>query len=285
MEDRFIDQSLSHPRSVSLRSAVIGLLLSAIVSLWGQYAADHLGYNNLTYGQLPTCLLLPLLLLVLGPNLVLRHLTPQRALTTSEVLVIFSMGLIGSMVPNWAMARYLIAIITAPHYFASPENQWREKFFAALPDWLVLSDEQGAATTFFEGLSGRQSIPWSAWIPPLFWWFSFFGGLLLVGACLVVILRKQWVEYERLQFPLGQVALHLVGADAETTQGTWPAFFRTRIFRVGLGVVLGIMAWNCIAYWGVMPRIPIMYPDGFDLVLGRSFPPIAIRFDLYALCF
>ena len=57
------------------------------------------------------------------------------------------------------MIRYLLAIITVPHYFASSENQWAEMFFAYLPEWAVLSDARGAARDFYEGLTPGQSIP------------------------------------------------------------------------------------------------------------------------------
>ncbi|MBI4551080.1 MAG: hypothetical protein HY710_02335 [Candidatus Latescibacteria bacterium] len=273
----------NHAAPISLRAAVIGLLLSAVVSFWGQYAADQLGYDP-TFAQLPSCLLLPFFLLVLGPNLILQSFAQRRALTRSELLVIFSMGLIASMVPDRGMTRYLIAVITAPYYFASPENQWAEKFFAYLPDWVVLSNKKGAARGFFEGLPAHQSIPWADWMTPLFWWGSLIAALMFAGACLVIMLRKQWVEHERLQFPLGKVSLHLMGTDQDPHRPGEPAFFRTRMFRIGLGLTLCVMVWNCLSYWELWPHFPIMGPDSINLTIERSFPAIPIRLNLSILC-
>ena len=65
-------------------------------------------------------------------------------------------------------------------------------------------------TWFFEGLPEGEKIPWGAWAIPLFWWLSFVAVLFFVLFCIVVILRKQWVEKERLIFPLAQVPLQMV---------------------------------------------------------------------------
>lgn len=277
--------SLDQSQPVSLRAAVIGLGLSVVVSLWAQYGADRLGYLFMTYTQLPSCLLLPFLLLVVVPNLIGGRLVPRWSLTPSELLVVFSMGLVASMVPDWGITKYLIAVITVPYYFASPENRWAETFFARLPDWLVLSDAGGAARGFYEGLSANQPIPWGAWFIPLFWWLSFMGALLLVGACLVVMIRKQWVEHERLRFPLGEVSLRLIGT-AHTSQVPHEVrAFHTRTFHIGFIVTLLVMVWNCASYWGVWSHVPITGSDTFNLVIERSFPAIPIRLNVYALCF
>ena len=62
-------------------------------------------------------------------------------------------------------------------------------------------------TWFYEGLPSGQTIPWSAWVSPLFWWMSFIGALLVVCFCTVVVLRRQWIDRERIVFPLAQVLL------------------------------------------------------------------------------
>ena len=114
-----------------MRTVLIGLIFSVLVSLWGQYASGQMNYHYITRTQIPLCLLAPFLLLILFPNLLLRLKSTSHALTTSELITIFCMGLMSSTVPDWGMVRYLISLITAPNYFASPENQWAESFFEA----------------------------------------------------------------------------------------------------------------------------------------------------------
>ena len=269
---------------VSLRAGLIGLILSAVVSFWGQYAADHLGYNYMTYAQMPSALLLPFLVLIMGPYLVLKATAPRHAFTLSELIVIFAMGLIGSMVPDWGMTRYLVAVITAPHYFAGPENQWAEKFFDTLPSWLVLTDTE-AVRMFFEGRGAGQAIPWGAWLAPLVWWLSCIAALMWSGACLVVILRKQWVEYERLRFPLGEVAMNLMQTESVSGDPASAPMTRTPLFRIGLFLGLGATIWNIGSYWNLVAPIPIMGPDVFELQFAPSFPGLPIRLNIFTLCF
>ena len=60
-------------------------------------------------------------------------------------------------------------------------------------------------TWFFEGLPPGQAVPWGEWILPLFWWLSFIGAAACVSICLAVLLRRQWVDHERLVYPLANV--------------------------------------------------------------------------------
>ena len=270
-------------KPISLKTAVLGLTFACCVAFWGQHASAQLNYNYLTFPQMPLCLVIPFLALVLLPNVLIRSIAPRAALTRSELLVIFAMGMIAAMVPDWGMVRYLISLITAPHYFASPENQWEAHFFAYLPEWAVIPNDKGQVSDFFAGRPSGAPIPWRDWVVPLFWWMSALSALLFIGACLVVIFRKQWVEHERLRFPMGEVILRLLDTE-EGTPGRWPALFGNRLFLVGFLASLSIMAWNIIGFWGVLPHIPLPGPV-FNVVIDPAFPPVAIRLVPYVLCF
>ena len=272
-------ESLSKP--ILMRTVLIGLLFSVIVSLWGQYASAQLNYSYITRTQIPLCLLAPFILLILFPNLLLRIRNASDSLTTPELVTIFCMGLISSTVPDWGMVRYLVSLIAAPNYFASPENQWAERFYEFLPQWLVLSNENGEVSDFFGGLPSDRSIPWHAWMLPLFWWLSAMGVLLFVGACIIVMLRKQWVEHERLRFPMGEVVLRLIETDDNGS--SVPCLYRNRIFQTGFAITFSIMIWNCIAFCEILPRITIN--PTLSLIIDPNFPPVNIRLAPYVLCF
>lgn len=267
---------------IALRTALIGLAFSVVVSFWGQYASAQTSYNYITFPQMPLCLVLPYLLFILIPNLLLRLKSSSTALSTSELIVIFCMGLIAATVPDWGMVRYLVSLIIAPNYYASPENQWAERFFEYLPAWLVLPNDHREVSYFFAGLPSGGAIPWRVWVTPLFWWFSALGTILFVGACLVVIMRRQWVEHERLRFPMGEVILRLV--ESEEGSSRIPKLYRNRAFHTGFIITFAIMIWNCISYWEVVPRIPIPNPPT-TMILDPAFPPINLRLVPYVLCF
>ncbi|SVD34221.1 uncharacterized protein METZ01_LOCUS387075, partial [marine metagenome] len=64
-----------------------------VVSFWGQYDSAQTSYNYITFPQMPLCLVLPYLLFILIPNLLLRLKSSSTALSTSELIVVFCMGL------------------------------------------------------------------------------------------------------------------------------------------------------------------------------------------------
>ena len=130
-------------------------------------------------------------------------------------------------------------------------------------------------TWFFEGLPFGEEVPWAALLDalamPLFWWLSFIFPLYFVCFTLVVILRRQWVERERLAYPLMQVPQVLVeGADGAAL----PAAMRNRLFWIGAAVPLSIALWNIVGFfYHFFPRIEWQYP----IQIAHGFPSINVR--------
>ena len=115
---------------------------------------------------------------------------------------------------------------------------------------------------FFEGLPLGEPVPWAAllhaWAMPLAWWLTFIWTLYFVSFCMVVVMRKQWVERERLSFPLMQVPQALV----EDLGGLarFPPLFRRRLFWAGAAIPFAIILWNVAGYFlHYLPAIPHQY--------------------------
>ena len=99
-------------------------------------------------------------------------------------------------------------IITAIFYFASPENQWVEKLFPHFPDRNILVNDGNGNKMLYEGVAkAGQSIPYADWVEPLIWWCIFLLALYMAMVSIAVILRRQWMERERLAYPVAQVGL------------------------------------------------------------------------------
>lgn len=234
----------------------------------------------MTLAHLPMAAFLPFLIVLLGGALV--HRVGKGTLAAREVAVILSMLLIATTIPGKAFSSYFLALISAPYYFASPENRWVENFYQYLPHWLMVSNEGEAVRGFYEGLSTGQSIPWTDWITPMLWWASFLGALFMVGASIITILRKQWVENERLVFPLARVPLEMVRT---ADRGALPLFLKKKLFWIGFGLIFSIIGWNIVGYFILAPKIPIGAAFSYPLNLGRYFPQILARINIYTLCF
>ena len=95
-----------------------------------------------------------------------------------------------------------------------------------------------AAKRFFEGTPVGETVrvPWDRWARPLATWGAFILLYYLATFFLTGILRKQWVDVERLIFPLARVPMEMTeGSDGP---GLLPAIFRNHAFQFGVVVSL-----------------------------------------------
>ena len=262
------------PRSpVTFWSLTLGVVLTVVATTAGSYARFVLHTTRLDQNHLSVAAVFPLVLIALC-------LAGPLKLSRGELIVIFSMGLIGATMPTYFIGK-LIANFTAPYYLATPENQWTSYFEPHLPAWSVVPNGQ-ALRWFYEGLPRGARIPWTAWVAPAFWWVSVIAAFYGVCLCLMVMMRRQWVVYERIDYPLMEMPLAVV-EDAQP-QG----FFRIPVmnrpvFWVGFGLTLFIVLWNVVSYFEpTFPSIPWRFAD---IKFGREFPAINTRLYLMVLGF
>ncbi|MHC5033893.1 MAG: DUF6785 family protein, partial [Planctomycetota bacterium] len=119
--------------------------------------------------------------------------------------------------------------------------------------------------------------PWVQWLRPVSRWLVFMFCFYMATFCLCGVLRKQWVERERLQFPLARVPLEFT----EQAPGLLPRIFADRAFVLGVVVTAAFRFLRAVPLffgaeraWGV--RIPLgdvfrdtplaqMYLENFSL--------------------
>jgi hypothetical protein len=89
----------------------------------------------------------------------------------------------------------------------------------------------------------------------------------------VALFRRQWVENERLNFPILQVPIEL----AKTSEdGGWaPPWLRSKLFWVGFSIPFGFLALQAGHwFWPIVPQIPT---DLGFISFGREYPAIPMR--------
>ena len=269
-------------RDLTLRSVLIGIALVVTVNVGAPYAKYILHSSLLACDYLPFGVVFPFLLVVAVLNPAIKAVRRNSGLTPGELAVAFTMGLVGSTIPTFGVTGYLISTIAAPYYYVTTENGWSDYLHPHLPGWLVPSNEANAMTWFFEGLPSDQSIPWREWAPPLFWWLSFLAALMTVCFCLVAILRRQWIDKERIVFPLAQVPLEMVrGSDGARRL---PEFMRGPTFWFGFGLPMAIVLWNITGYFvPAFPAIPLksglrVFRGALPLRVNIYFPLIGFTY-------
>jgi hypothetical protein len=254
------------------RAFLIGLLLVVFLAVAGPYG-HYIIQNNLYYtSYLPVGLIFPFLIVVTVGNGVLKWLRPRWALTPRDLLLIYIMVMVGGQPITYGMTSYLLSIMSAPYYFASPENRWAEFFHQYIPDWIGPQDRQ-AIIWFYQGLPPGQGIPWRAWLVPLIWWLPLIGAVMAASFAIVAIMRRQWVENERLIFPLNEVPLAMVERADDGRPS--PLFMRNQVFWAGFAIPFGITCWNTLSYF--YPTVSVIRFDKW--MSSVNFPEVRLLFS------
>ncbi len=267
-------------RAVTPRALGTALLIIVAGVLWDEWAAYYLRGSRLTRSHFPMAVFFPFLSVTVLSMLINRF-RPGRGLTRPELLVVLGMGLVAMTIPFDGLTGGLIGILGGSTYLASPENGWALYIHDHIPAWLVPHDRGNAIVWFYEGVPPRGEFPaLGAWVTPLFWWTTLVGGLAFSLFCLVVMLRKQWSEHERLTYPLMEVGQMLTETEAG---GRMPALFRSPLFWSGFGLVMGLKMWNVVSYFS--PLFPAVPFEGARLILMPDFPHLIRRVSFYAVGF
>jgi len=217
--------------------------------------------------------------LVFAINSLLRWLGPRVGLSSGELVTVYVMLVLASAVPSWGFTMNMMGLIGGLRYYASPENRWSELILPYVKTWMTPTDDV-ALRYFFQGLPPGEALPWQAWVVPLAWWSSFILAAYFVMVCVVALLRKQWVEHERLTFPLAQLPLEM----AETGRSRLPPLFRSKAMWFGFALPALVLSYNGLQkYTPGMP--PIALHTWLPVVPGVLVPNFSVRFEVIGLSY
>jgi len=213
--------------------------------------------------QLGICQFTPvaigLLLVIVVANLVMGRLAPRLALGPHEVIVIYTMTLAAALTMSRGLLERWIPALVAVNYYANPANGWADLFFEHIPGWAVPFDVEGdaaqwLATAFYEGLR-TEELPWRAWLTALAAWLPVVLAMFLAYFCLASILRRQWVDNEKLAFPLTVLPVEL------SEHIHWSrSIFADPIMWIGFALPTFVFTLNGIhALRPSVPEIPVQY--------------------------
>ncbi len=234
------------------------------------------------------------LFLVIGLNQLLKRFLPRIALVQSELVIVYLMLSIASGITGHDMLEILVPMLGHAFRFASPENEWQQLFLPFLPEWLTVSENR-LLQGYYEGDLPLYTLETMlGWLTPVLWWTGFISVLVFGMLCINIIIRKQWIEYEKLSYPIIQLPLQL-------TETRHNRFFQNKLMWLGFGMAGGLALWNGISFlypffpelptrnrsytiftespWNAMGRIPFsLYP--FAIGLG-FFIPLDLSFSCW----
>ena len=180
------------------------------------------------------------------------------ALNRSDLILVYVMMLIVSALCSMGMSQQLLPIISSMVYYATPENKWQELLGPLIPKYSILVNDGKDNIHFYEGLGVEANVPWQVWLEPLCWWGIFLCSLYVTMISAAIILRRQWVERERLAFPLTQVGIAMVRG--ESNDRRFNMFLKNKVMWMGafLPFLIGsLKALN--SYDPAFPIIPLTW--------------------------
>ncbi|HJP30741.1 MAG TPA: DUF6785 family protein [Candidatus Latescibacteria bacterium] len=224
----------------------------------------------------PGLLLASFLVITTWINMPLALRGRSLALNRSELILVYAMLLIVSAVCTMGLSEQILPIITAIFYFASPENKWQEKLVPHLPERAMVDDGTGSQL-FYEGLAHTTDrIPYETWVEPLFWWGILLLALYVSMVSVAVIVRRQWMERERLAYPIAQVGLSMIRS--EEPDRIVNGFFRQP--GMWFGAALPLIAGSLLGlhrYWPAVPVLPLRWAVPF---FGRQSLTLVLSFTM-----
>ena len=215
----------------------------------------------------PGVLFSSFVVLAMLANTVLAGMGRNLALNRSELIVVYIMLIIVASLATMGLCETILPAITGIFYYASPENKWAELLFPHLPMSILVDDGTGMQA-FYEGFEAAEyQIPWGIWVRPMLVWGIFLLALYLTMVSLAVILRRQWMDRERLSYPLVQAAQAMIRE--EEGDSLINPFFKSKVMWAGasLPILVGLFQ-GLNKYLGGWPTITTAWT--FPLFGGQA---------------
>ncbi|KPK59855.1 MAG: hypothetical protein AMK73_08415 [Planctomycetes bacterium SM23_32] len=284
----------------SLRSVALGCIMCAIIGVSGPYWTIYLQSSRLYADYHTAGATFFLFVLFLLFNVVLGLFWKQLALRTDELMVTGAMMLVGGSIVTSGLVAYFIPSISSVYNLANATNNWRGELWPVMPRMLAPLDPDGgilAITRYWMGLRAGQPIPWQPWVRPLAVWGVFLMSMFACMMAIMTIMRKQWVDYEHLSFPIAQVPAELCVAAGSPWHRA--SIFRSKAFWIALGLTFLLASFGGVSYylgrptffrsrhWVELAEEPWRYPLYFDVVVvGLVFLiPNRIAFTVWFVAF
>ncbi len=255
IKERTSEATERQPRVRLICTLIVGMVGSALTSII--VAAAELVSQTIQIGmmQLPPVVVALLFGGILLNRLVAR-LAPNGALRTPELVVVFVMMLFSGMISSRGVMERLIPAQVGVSYYAEGNN-WDTVYYPHIRPELVPWDPnepqpEPLVKWFYQRIPFGTPIPWGAWLESTARWLVLIGAVFVAFLCISTLLRKQWVENERLAFPLVQLPLELM------REGS---FLSNRAFWFGALVPISVFTLNGLhRNIPTIPEITLVYP-------------------------
>jgi len=271
-------------KAFTLRAFIVGAAASFFIGVGTTYniMVLHGSYMAIDFSTAAAIFLFFVLTFLINAGM--GKLNKRLALNSGELKTVYVMMVVACAIPTMGMSAQLLPIITAPFYYALPENNWAELIQPHINPWFVPKGKLWIKY-FYEGLPSWESrIPWGIWIKPLLIWGIFLMLVYFVMICMMVILRKQWMERERLVYPLAQLPVEMARQEGGSI---FSPIFKNRVMWLGFLIAFGVSSLNGLHHYNpAVPRLQLVqsisiFRNTTSLIFRLSFPMIGFFYMVH----
>lgn len=258
---------------IRFRSLITGLIFVVVCCGFTPYNNVKLLNSPLAGGPFPLASFGCLLLLLLV-NPLIGLIRDRWRYNQHEILLVWCMVTVSSCIAYTGLIRTFVVNITSPGLFAQSMASFRNTVLPLVPGQLFPTDPE-FLRSLYSGLEGGldmswgqilSAIPWIQWVTPLFWWGLFILLVYMTFMGITGLFSHQWIENEKMNFPLLHVPLLLSG---HSEGGTLYRFMSNRYFLIGCAIPFLLHTLNGLhTYFPQVPQIP-------TLILAQPYIPKA----------
>ena len=260
---------------ITRRSIIIGLILSCVIGVGEPFTVLYIHGSALCADFSTGGAIFLFFLLVFLSNLFAKSFLKKFYLKPNELITVYIMMLVACAIPSWGFTMNLIGLLGGMFYYATPANKWETLIHPHLPGHLFPQNKE-AIWYLYEGLPKGMQIPWSAWFSPLLNWFLFILVFYFMSICIMVILRKQWVENEKLTYPLAELPKVMVNEKVP--------FYKSRLMWMGFAIPA--ILYSLKGLHAIYPLVPdIQLRNGFSMMRRSVTVPLWVSFEIIGLSF
>jgi hypothetical protein len=263
------------------RAILIGLILSLGIGLVLPVTEFLIQGTRLGLSSATPAAFFLLFAIIIGPQFLLKWFRPRWALKRSELLVIFAMMMVATVIPTRGFGGPFFSMITGSTYYASEENEWAKLILPYQSETIVMKDAK-AIQQMYEGLEGAP-VMWRSWTRPLAWWSFFILCMATMVTSVMLLFRRTWIERERLVFPVAQVGLAMVEDDPKGSR--FAPLFHHPLFWIGFLIPMTMESLTALNRY--FPDVPVfrLYWNIRHSISWVPQVPVRINFLMFGFAF
>lgn len=253
----------NHKNGITLRSVIIGLIISICHTCWLVYEETTLSHLGQSFSSMMLVQsVIGILFLLMISNSIFKRILPQFVLSPVEMMVIFIMSTISAITSGFDLIQNLFPVLMWPFYMGAP-SQGFSKYLQYVPSYFCPKDPDIIKSFFlgthrFWGFFEPQIF--KAWLIPILFWIVFFILLAFTMYCLNSMLRRQWLDRERLTMPIVELPMMMAKGN------TIGSIMKNPLFVTGFSFAAAILSLNCLSC--LYPSIPGVQLNLFNI--GRA---------------